>query len=326
MARRLLSIMASMNPHLSMHQQHILLDITTRAVDHLVWHQTVDPQVLRGIVALACPTRNTSSLFTYLIEVIASLTEGDPHDDEDEGYESQSEMDRCENASHSDMDIDLEAGEATPIMVEEESEGDGDSVLQVVVESSVSLQDGGESSLRSASDGQGGGSEAMITESERGETSEETSTSGNWDQLGIFRAQEEDASVVQLLVAHFCMDAVYIAAMPPKVRRAVLESLWGGPHVRELLSKRRRRKYGAGQGPRRPTSPPICSITLEPLLLPNWTIPEDVVAVIHRHPEKRVHAFLYRGRALYSWLSASPAPTNPGTRAWVLPTDIYRLS
>jgi hypothetical protein len=36
--------------------------------------------------------------------------------------------------------------------------------------------------------------------------------------------------------------------------------------------------------------------------------------------------FLYRGQALYEWLSSSQVPKSPETRAMVLPTDVYRLS
>ncbi|XP_024395069.1 uncharacterized protein [Physcomitrium patens] len=132
----------------------------------------------------------------------------------------------------------------------------------------------------------------------------------------------EKAKVAQCLYQNYCLQQVYVAAMPSLVREAVLTALMGGSEVPLLGSG-----FFDGSPSGLQHAAPICCITLEPLLCPDGTIAPDVVAVIQRSSTLSTqHAFLYRGRALFEWLSSSPVPKSPETRAMVLPTDIYRLS
>lgn len=137
--------------------------------------------------------------------------------------------------------------------------------------------------------------------------------------LNSLQMDEEDVKAAQALFHHFAIEAAYVAAMPPKVRKAVLAALNGGM---EFPSQLQSWVLLAKQ-----SSPPICCITLEPLLSKDGIIATDVVAVIQRsNTIGKEHAFLYRGRALYDWLGQSAVPRNPETRSLVRPTDIYRLS
>ncbi|CAM6101991.1 unnamed protein product [Calypogeia fissa] len=133
------------------------------------------------------------------------------------------------------------------------------------------------------------------------------------------QADEVDVKAAQALYHHFTIEQSYVAAMSPKVRKACLAALNGGmefpPQLQSWVLQPKQR------------SPPICPITLEPLLRQDGTIASDVVAVIQRSSTiGKEHAFLYRGRALYGWLGQSTVPRNPETRSLVRPTDIYRLS
>ncbi|KAL2613443.1 hypothetical protein R1flu_025135 [Riccia fluitans] len=132
-------------------------------------------------------------------------------------------------------------------------------------------------------------------------------------------AYVEEARVAQTLTSFYYVESIYVAAMPFTIKKAVLAVLNGGLDVAAnnpngfLVSNQQ--------------SPPVCCITLEPLLLPDGTVTADVVAVIQKSQTiGRCHAFLYRGRALFDWLAHSHVPTNPDTRSLVTPTDIYRLS
>ncbi|CAM6043231.1 unnamed protein product [Sphagnum compactum] len=229
MVQKFLDVMVLVNPHLSHHQQALLKPLFHRALDQLIWQRALEPRVIRGLVALACPNQDTGFLFGYLMEIIVGLLSGS-------------------SQSHEALDLkssQMDAGSAAP------------SFLQV---------------------------------------------------------SQEKMRVARLLCQHFCIDQVYVAAMPPLVRKVVLEALMGGVEVPSSM-----------QGSSEFT--PVCCITLEPLLCPNDTLTPDVVAVIQQSsPISKRHAFLYRGRALYEWLGSSQVPKSPETRSVVLPTDIYRLS
>jgi len=207
----------------------------TRALDQLMWQRALDPRVMRGLVALACPNQDTGLLFGYLMEIIAGIV--------------------CNNstlqADSKSSDTDVEAAPS--------------SVLQM---------------------------------------------------------PHEQTRVAQVLYRGFCLEQAYVAAMPSLVRRAVLTALMGSTEIPLLGSC-----YPEPFQQSLQHATPICCITLEPLLCPNGTITPDVVAVIHRSATlSKQHAFLYRGQALYEWLSSSQVPKSPETRAMVLPTDVYRLS
>ncbi|KAG0588132.1 hypothetical protein KC19_2G218600 [Ceratodon purpureus] len=228
--RKFLYLMVLINPRLNRHQQAHLKPLLTRALDQLLWQRALDPQVMRGLIALACPNQDTALLFGYLLEIIAGLV--------------------CNNPTLEDLKKNTDV-EAVP---------------------SSTLQ--------------------------------------------------EKAKVAQCLYQHYCLEQVYVAAMPSRVREAVLTALKGGLEIPLL---------GSGfldtspQGLQQTT--PICCITLEPLLCPDGTIAPDVVAVIQRSAIlSKHHAFLYRGRALFEWLRSSPVPKSPETRTMILPTDIFRLS
>jgi hypothetical protein len=232
--QKFLNLMVLMNPRLNFRQQAHLKPLLTRALDQLLWQRALDPQVMRGLVALACPNQDTALLFGYLVEIIAGLV--------------------CNNPT---IEADLN-----------------------------------------------------------------TNTDVEAAASSTLRISQEKAKVAQCLYQHYCLEQVYVAAMPSPVRKAVLTALMGGVEVPLL---------GMGfidvpsHGPQH--SAPICCITLEPLLGPDGTIGPDVVAVIHRSAIlSKQHAFLYRGRALFEWLSSSAVPKSPETRTMVLPTDIYRLS
>lgn len=232
--RKFLYLMVLINPRLNRHQQAHLKPLLTRALDQLLWQRALDPQVMRGLVALACPNEDTALLFGYLIEIIAGLV--------------------CNNPSlEADLKKNTDVEAAPP---------------------------------------------------------------------STLRVSQEKPKVAQCLYQHYCLEQVYVAAMPSRVREAVLTALKGGTEVPLL---------GSGfldtspQGLQQ--TAPICCITLEPLLCPDGTIAPDVVAVIQRSAILgKQHAFLYRGRALFEWLRSSPVPKSPETRTMILPTDIYRLS
>jgi len=228
--QKVLSVMALVNPCLSHHQQALLKPLFQRALDQLIWQRALEPQVIRGLVALACPNQDTGFLFGYLMEILVGLL--------------------CASSqSHEALDLKSR---------------------QVDVEIPADPM------------------QCQVT--------------------------QEKMRVARLLCQHFCIDQVYVAAMPPPVRKVVLEALIGGAEVPSNIQ-------GSSQ------FTPVCCITLEPLLCPNGTLTPDVVAVIQRSSTiSKQHAFLYQGRALYEWLGSSQVPKSPETRSVVLPTDIYRLS
>ncbi|KAL3679545.1 hypothetical protein R1sor_022501 [Riccia sorocarpa] len=128
----------------------------------------------------------------------------------------------------------------------------------------------------------------------------------------------EEVKVAQTLTRFYSVEPIYVAAMPLPIKKAVLGALNGGLDV--IVNP-------SGLLVSNQQSPPVCCITLEPLVLPDGTVTDDVVAVIQRSQTTgKTHAFLYRGRALFDWLAHSQIPTNPDTRSLVRPTDIYRLS
>jgi hypothetical protein len=228
--QKVLSVMALVNPCLSHHQQALLKPLFQRALDQLIWQRALEPRVIRGLVALACPNQDTGFLFGYLMEILVGLL--------------------CASSqSHEALDLKSH---------------------QVDVEIPTDPM------------------QCQVT--------------------------QEKMRVARLLCQHFCIDQVYVAAMPPPVRKVVLEALMGGAEVPSNIQ-------GSSQ------FTPVCCITLEPLLCPNGTLTPDVVAVIQRSSTiSKQHAFLYQGRALYEWLGSSQVPKSPETRSVVLPTDIYRLS
>jgi hypothetical protein len=71
--QKVLSVMALVNPCLSHHQQALLKPLFQRALDQLIWQRALEPQVIRGLVALACPNQDTGFLFGYLMEILVGL-------------------------------------------------------------------------------------------------------------------------------------------------------------------------------------------------------------------------------------------------------------
>jgi hypothetical protein len=73
MVQKFLDVMVLVNPHLSHHQQALLKPLFHRALDQLIWQRALEPRVIRGLVALACPNQDTGFLFGYLMEIIVGL-------------------------------------------------------------------------------------------------------------------------------------------------------------------------------------------------------------------------------------------------------------
>ncbi|KAG0614502.1 hypothetical protein M758_6G182100 [Ceratodon purpureus] len=71
--QKFLNVMVLLNPRLNCHQQAHLKPLLNRALDQLLWQQALDPRVMRGLVALACPNQETTILFGYLMEVISGI-------------------------------------------------------------------------------------------------------------------------------------------------------------------------------------------------------------------------------------------------------------
>ncbi|XP_024386656.1 uncharacterized protein [Physcomitrium patens] len=231
---RFVNLMVLINPRLHRDQQDQLKPLLTRALDQLLWQRVMNPRVMRGLIALACPNQDTALLFGYLMEIIAELVCNNPTPEAD-----------------SKSNIDVEAAPSSTL-----------------------------------------------------------------------KLHHEKAKVAQCLYQNYCLEQVYVAGMPPPVREAVLTALMGCSEAPLLGSGFLDTSSHSLQH-----ATPICCITLEPLLCPDGAIAPDVVAVIQRSATlSKNHAFLYRGRALFEWLSSSPVPKSPETRAMVLPTDIYRLS
>jgi hypothetical protein len=231
---KFLNLMVLINPRLNCRLQAHLKPLVTRALDQLLWQRDLDPQVMRALVALACPNQETALLLGYLVESIVGLARNNPA-----------------FVADSKVNTDVETAPS--------------STLQI---------------------------------------------------------SQEKTNLAKCLYQQYCLDQVYVAAMPSPVRKAVLAALLGGVEIS---------LFGTGssdassQGTQHST--PVCCITLEPLLGPDGMISPDVVAVIQRSAVLcKSHAFLYRGRALFEWLSSSAVPQSPETRTMVLPTDIYRLS
>ncbi|KAG6546063.1 hypothetical protein Mapa_012469 [Marchantia paleacea] len=129
----------------------------------------------------------------------------------------------------------------------------------------------------------------------------------------------EEAKVAHTLTQFYCVEPIYVAAMPCVVKKAVLGALNGGLDVAA--------NNPSGLLVSNQQSPPICCITLEPLLCPDGSVTSDVVAVVQKSQTiGKDHAFLYRGRALRDWHAHSTVPTNPDTRTLVKPTEVFRLS
>ncbi|KAJ7548355.1 hypothetical protein O6H91_07G008500 [Diphasiastrum complanatum] len=128
---------------------------------------------------------------------------------------------------------------------------------------------------------------------------------------------ESDTKVAEVLLQQFSIEQIYVAAMTPGIRRAVLASLKNMESSPQISYSHDSK--GAVH------SSPVCCITLEPLLLPDGTITLDVVAV-KSYGNGKEHVFLYRGRALFAWLGTRQVPISPETRSVVKPNDIYRLS
>nr|PNR46283.1 hypothetical protein PHYPA_013402 [Physcomitrium patens] len=209
--QKFVNLMVLINPRLHRDQQDQLKPLLTRALDQLLWQRVMNPRVMRGLIALACPNQDTALLFGYLMEIIAELVCNNPTPEAD-----------------SKSNIDVEAAPSSTL-----------------------------------------------------------------------KLHHEKAKVAQCLYQNYCLEQVYVAGMPPPVREAVLTALMGCSEAPLLGSGFLDTSSHSLQH-----ATPICCITLEPLLCP----------------------FLYRGRALFEWLSSSPVPKSPETRAMVLPTDIYRLS
>eukprot|EP00243_Klebsormidium_subtile_P003062 TRINITY_DN16203_c0_g1_i1.p1 TRINITY_DN16203_c0_g1~~TRINITY_DN16203_c0_g1_i1.p1 ORF type:complete len:330 (-),score=23.15 TRINITY_DN16203_c0_g1_i1:298-1287(-) len=136
----------------------------------------------------------------------------------------------------------------------------------------------------------------------------------------------EDHCVLQILRKAGIQDS-RLRSMSPAVRMAVLEALTGDAAAAVADHLLMVKTGDTGARPSAPPPPPMCSITLEPLLTIEGTISPDVLAIVQwQEGTRRAHAYLYRGSALQSWMSASARPTNPETRSQIRPEDLYRLS
>eukprot|EP00271_Cylindrocystis_brebissonii_P018181 TRINITY_DN5042_c0_g1_i1.p1 TRINITY_DN5042_c0_g1~~TRINITY_DN5042_c0_g1_i1.p1 ORF type:complete len:443 (-),score=81.11 TRINITY_DN5042_c0_g1_i1:217-1545(-) len=376
LSSRLLSMLTVLNPQLCDGQRAELLGIVARAMEHLLWNRSINPRVMRGIVALACPDQpDTAVLVTYLMEVIVALSSGAaflPPDEhcrltavDEDAAELGSRMDldleagvlgeRCnadgESSSEDSEDdsegeeVEREEGEGEGEEGEEEEEGVCVGELVLRVGESSNSRSGGGGGVGDVEVGGGGLLGALEDEGEEKALAirqeRERVMKARNRLLELERARREDAAVAKVLGSLFCVDRDYVAVMSAPVRRAVLDALWDEPRSwwaegggAGRRARRILRRAASAQGPMAPPMAPVCCITLEPLLvLPECALVDDVVAVIQRHRRRgcgvgaqpRVHADLYRGRALYAWLAATPVPTNPRTRSYILPSDIYRL-
>ncbi|XP_024386658.1 uncharacterized protein [Physcomitrium patens] len=75
---RFVNLMVLINPRLHRDQQDQLKPLLTRALDQLLWQRVMNPRVMRGLIALACPNQDTALLFGYLMEIIAELVCNNP--------------------------------------------------------------------------------------------------------------------------------------------------------------------------------------------------------------------------------------------------------
>ena len=64
-------------------------------------------------------------------------------------------------------------------------------------------------------------------------------------------------------------------------------------------------------------SPPVCSISLEPVLDARGHLVPGTVALVQATPQGVLHAHLYRGHALATWLRSGSGHSHPETRAAV---------
>ncbi|KAJ7530276.1 hypothetical protein O6H91_15G087600 [Diphasiastrum complanatum] len=129
--------------------------------------------------------------------------------------------------------------------------------------------------------------------------------------------RESDANVTEALVQQFLIQQIYVAAMTPDIRRAVLAALKNGESLTQISDSHDSKNTVYPS--------PVCCITLEPLLFPDGPITMDVAAV-RSYVNGKEHAFLYRGHALFDWLGSRQVPKSPETRSLIKPNDIYRLS
>eukprot|EP00897_Mesotaenium_endlicherianum_P000312 jgi/Mesen1/10281/ME000079S09702 len=235
-SRRLLSVMVVMNPHLSSRQQDHLLDIARRLLEQLLWQRSVDPRVIRGILAVACPNQKTALLFSYLVDVMAGLVTSIRLGEEPD----------CGGAwgGPLDKDADLEADGGTGGRAGHPQAAGmcdcpawGSAGADVAPAATAGLdadcERGGPEGVQLAIACSPAESDARCV----GATSSAGALVASRNEVGqAMNARREELAVVQLLRRQYCLDTRYIAAMPPLVRRAVAEALWGGslPPLQQL--------------------------------------------------------------------------------------------
>jgi hypothetical protein len=336
-ARRFLSVAVLVSPNMTCHQRQQLLFYVGRTVEHLLTRGTVDIGVFRGIVALGCTNRETTLLLGYLVEVIASIV-NDPFAAENAPMQNEEVVERRGGDVESTVDGIRSAGDedrANSATECSELRSSGTEIADVISQPSeqkcVSSVEETCDSRQAA--GQEEGALATVTAKEKGEV--EVAERIEWAILS--HSERDAAAVVHILLNRFKLPLPFVAVMPSKVQRAVVEALWGSPDVRGLLNEHRQRLSDAAAATcpaqnslpwrQRVHAAPVCCITLEILVLEDESVASDVVAVVQRNAfTGRIHGFLYKGWALRTWIGGGHVATSPHTRSVVLPTDIYRLT
>lgn len=75
LTRHLLDLLAGFNPQLTGDQRAHLQGMLRRAVDQTMWRGEVNVAVLRGIVALACPSVDAAALLEHLLDAVSEYVD-----------------------------------------------------------------------------------------------------------------------------------------------------------------------------------------------------------------------------------------------------------
>lgn len=70
---RMWEMLSSLNPHLTQSQRTLLRALLEKSINQLLWHRKVEHGVVRGIIALSCPTEDTADLFNRVLDALLTF-------------------------------------------------------------------------------------------------------------------------------------------------------------------------------------------------------------------------------------------------------------
>ena len=123
-----------------------------------------------------------------------------------------------------------------------------------------------------------------------------------------------------MLLARYRAHPSALDALSPAVAAAVLRALeadGGGADARPAALLHAGGQAAVEEEEDSSHSPPVCSISLEPVLDGRGHLVPGTVALVQATSQGVLHAHLYRGHALATWLRSGSGHSHPETRATV---------